>query len=188
VTYCRGTPSIRAISARLPYSASTQALKSVISFSVSSCDIRSFSEVYSNPNTKSKQSSLANVLVYQYSAAIMKAASKSITFTPSKTVARQLEELSRITQTAIDTIVKNTVTAELARAADALHSWFDLEMMIPRLHTAEDRAKTIAGNYNAHAEQMGWSAKRRAYVLPAEDGRFRIRFTMSQKERRALAA
>jgi hypothetical protein len=116
----------------------------------------------------------------------MKAASKSITFTPSKTVARQLEELSRITQIAIDVLVANTVTVELARAADALESWFDLEMMIPRLHTVEDRAKIIAGNYNAHSERMGWSAKRRAYVLPTEEGKFQIRFTMSQKERRAL--
>jgi hypothetical protein len=118
----------------------------------------------------------------------MKTASKSIAFTPSKTVARQIEEVSRITQITPDTIVTNTVTAELARVAAALESWFDLEMMIPRLHTAEDRAKTVAGNYNAHAERKGWSAKRRAYVLPTEDGNFRIRFSMSHKERRALAA
>jgi hypothetical protein len=117
----------------------------------------------------------------------MKTALKSITFTPSKTVARQIEEVSRITQIAPDTIVTNTVTAELARAATALESWFDLEMMLPRLHTTEEQARTVAGNYNAHAERMGWSAKRRAYVLPAADGTFRIRFTMSQKERRALA-
>jgi hypothetical protein len=121
----------------------------------------------------------------------MKPTLKSITFTPSKTVARQLEELSRITQTATDALVANTVTTELARTADALHSWFGLEMMIPRLHAAEDRAKTIVGNYNAHAERMGWPAQRRAYVKPyaegGADGKFRIRFTMSQKERRALA-
>jgi hypothetical protein len=117
----------------------------------------------------------------------MKPALKSITFTPSETVARQIEELSRVTQVATDAIIKNTVTAELARAVTALESWFDLEMMIPRLHTVEDRANTVAGNYNAHAERKGWSAKRRAYVLPTEDGNFRIRFTMSQKERRALA-
>jgi hypothetical protein len=60
-------------------------------------------------------------------------------------------------------------------------------MMIPRLHTAEKQARTVAGNYNAHAERMGWSAKRRAYVLPVEDGKLRVRFTMSQKERQALA-
>jgi hypothetical protein len=117
----------------------------------------------------------------------MKPTSKSITFTPSKTVARQLVALGRIAQIAPDTIIKNTVTTELERTADALHSWFGLEMMIPRLHTAEDRAKTIVGNYNARAERMGWPDKRRAYVLPEGDGNFRIRFTMSQKERRALA-
>jgi hypothetical protein len=113
---------------------------------------------------------------------------KSITFTPSKTVARQLEELSRITQIATDAIITNTVTAELTRAAAALQSWFDLEMMIPRLHTVEDRAKTVAGNYNVHAERMGWSAKRRAYVQPTNNGEFRIRFTQTFKELRALAA
>jgi hypothetical protein len=121
----------------------------------------------------------------------MKSASKSITFTPSKSVARQIEELSLITQIAPDTIIKNTVTEELARAAAVLESWFDLEMMLPRLHTTEEQARTVAGNYNSQAERMGWPDKRRAYVEPyaegGADGRFRIRFTMSQKERRALA-
>jgi hypothetical protein len=118
----------------------------------------------------------------------MKSATKSITFTPSKTVARQLVALGRIAQIAPDTIIRNAVTAGFERVSDAIHSWFDLEMLLPRLHTTEEQARTVAGNYNAHAERVGWSAKRRAYVLPTEDGTFRIRFTVSQKERRALAA
>ena len=79
------------------------------------------------------------------------------------------------------------MTAELEKTAAVMESWFDLEMMLPRLHTTEEQARTVAGNYNAHAERMGWPDKRRAYVLPEGDGTFRIRFTMSQKERRALA-
>jgi hypothetical protein len=117
-----------------------------------------------------------------------KTAPESITFTPSNTVARQLEELSRITQIAPDAIIKNAVTAELTRAADALESWFDLEMMIPRLHIVEEQARTVAGNYNSHSERKGWSAKGRAYVQPAKNGEFRIRFTQTFKELRALAA
>jgi hypothetical protein len=127
----------------------------------------------------------------------MKHSPKSISFnfTPSRRVAQQLEQLSQITQIAPEKLVKNTLRSKFAMVASAVgprSSWFDLEMELPRLHSTEKRAKAVADNYNAHAERMGWPAKRCAYIEPyaegGKTGRFRIRFARSQAERRALAA
>jgi hypothetical protein len=103
--------------------------------------------------------------------------------------------LSQITQIAPEKIIKNALGAKLKNLASAVgprSSCFDLEMELPRLHSTEKKAKAVADNYNAYAERMGWSAKRRAYVEPYVEsdktGAFRVRFTRSQAQRRALAA
>ena len=58
---------------------------------------------------------------------------------------------------------------------------------LKRRYNTEKQAKTVADNYNAYAERMGWTAKRRAYVEPDESGKFRIGITRTQAERQALA-
>ncbi|MEY2604126.1 MAG: hypothetical protein QOH31_1917 [Verrucomicrobiota bacterium] len=89
--------------------------------------------------------------------AVMKTAPQSITFTLSKTLTRQLQELSHITQIKPEAVINNFLEISVGAPLQT-NSSLRLEMMLgpDRRYETENQANKVTDNYNAYAERMGF--------------------------------
>ena len=112
--------------------------------------------------------------------ALMKAAFKSIAFTPSNALAQRLEQLSRISQLSTDEILNDVVGQYLDQVFGENP---DTDLLASHIrgyaHPSHKKAKTIAAAYNAFSLAAARKANRtRAYqasVVKDSGGVSRVR-------------